>query len=217
MFTQFDNGDDLHVGDGAQPDTGTERPEVAPNPVSPLTEQEWLSSSWKNPLLLRRLGAKAAYTFSRKMLQKRRDAVQESLEKMQDLAIDNKSKSPAAKFDPIKQTRHVFGRVMRSWKTEERGGKARILSVSVPHNSGVPHQAAKPSIQERQAQAVFEKAFLKLSDNHQKVVTEWNKPGVKRTVQEIADICSCTRGTVSNALNKFEHLVREAIDDDPSV
>jgi hypothetical protein len=215
MDSLFDQGGDQPVGDESRPDTGTEQPEVTPKPVSPLTEDEWLSCSRENPSLLRRLEAKAAYHFPDKMRQKRMDAVQESLDKLQDLAIEKKASSPAAKFDPIKQTRHVFGRVMRDWKTEKRGGKARILSLTDLNESGETHPKAKAIVQEHHEVEAYKTALKQLRAEDQIIVSEWFKSGTSLTHQNLAEICGCSRKKVASVLDDFERRFVEAMDDNP--
>ena len=78
MDSLYDQGADLPVGDDARPDTGTEQPEMTPKPVSPLTEQEWLSI-FQNPKLRGILRCLAYFHYQGSNSTKRRDMVQASL------------------------------------------------------------------------------------------------------------------------------------------
>ena len=71
MDSLFDQGADLPVGDDARPDTSTEQPEGTPKPVSPLTEQEWLSI-FQNPKLRGILRGLASFHYQGSNSTKRR-------------------------------------------------------------------------------------------------------------------------------------------------
>ena len=214
MDSLFDQGADLPVGDDARPDTSTEQPEGTPKPVSPLTEQEWLSI-FQNPKLRGILRGLASFHYQGSNSTKRRDMVQASLEKLQKIALKKKAKSPAAHFNPIDHARHAFFRVRRELRAEKRRFFDRMRQLSSLLDSGAANPKTRPSDQSHQAQVAYDIAFRKFNDGHQRILTVWRTPGTKLTYQEIGDICGCSKGTVTNVLKRLERLMHEIINDFP--
>ena len=214
MDNLFDQGADLPVGDDARPDAGTDQPEVTTKPVSPLTEQEWLSI-FQNPKLRGILRGLASFHYQGSNSTKRRDMVQASLEKLQEIALKKKAKSPAAHFNPIDHARHAFFRVRRELRAEKRRFVSRFRQLSGLLDSGAAHPTARPSDHGHQAQVAYDFAFQKFNDSHQRILTAWRTPGTKLTHQEIGDMCGCSKATVTNVLKRLERLMHEIINDFP--
>ena len=211
MSALFDQSGDLPIGDESRIDAGHDQPEVSPKSASTLSEAEWLSIS-ENPTLDRKLNALALMHYPGK-IQKRRDMVQLSLEKLQDLAVKKKAKYPNVIFNPIDHAMHAFYRVRRDFRAKKRRFFTQMRYLSRLLDSGLGDPMAGPSDQARQAQVAYELALSKLNPDHQRIVEVWRTPGVKLTHQKIANICGCSKGTVTNVLKGLHRFIRETMDD----
>jgi hypothetical protein len=178
-----------------------------------FTENEWFSI-FLDPKLLKRLWCLAYIYFpGHNRHHKRIDMVDASIDRLLDLAMKKKAKSPAATFVPINHARHAFHRVMRSLSAKKRNGFLRIRTLSELVNSGMSDFQARPSNLEHQARLAFEIALARLAPAHKEIALAWHQPGAKRTYQIIADQCKCTKGTVFNVVKRVEGHVLEIMED----